>query len=274
MTDAIADSVQPEGQGGEGGGAPYQEYLDRIPEEVRGQVEPVFKDWDANTTRRFQEHADFRKTWEPYQNTGISNVDPERVQWAMQFLEAHDNNPGAIRDWYQAYAQSNNLIDERPPVPEPEFDQFGFEDQSKQFEKLLDQRLSQVTEKLGAFEQFQQSLMQGAREAQEREKIDAQLAEIRSKHPNEFTPESEQFLEKLIGNYVSQGDPQSVQKGWQDFQAFRNWAEKQALQASANATGGGGELGGPADANPPEIKTLKDANPVALEMVRSMFRNQ
>jgi hypothetical protein len=50
------------------------EYLDRLPEEMRGDVEPIFKEWDANVTKRFQEAAEFRKTMEPLSDLGLTDI--------------------------------------------------------------------------------------------------------------------------------------------------------------------------------------------------------
>src|ERR1035437_4782758 len=68
----------PEGQGDQSNSSPYAEYLDRLPEEVRGDVEPVFRDWDAQTTRKFQDAAKYRKQWEPLEQTGVSQRDPAK----------------------------------------------------------------------------------------------------------------------------------------------------------------------------------------------------
>src|SRR6266702_3198402 len=67
--------------------APYAPYLEQIPESVRGVVEPVFKNWDAGVTQRFQQlHSQY--DWaEPWQEIA-QQYDPETVSQAVQVLSA------------------------------------------------------------------------------------------------------------------------------------------------------------------------------------------
>jgi hypothetical protein len=50
---------------GQGGGLGLYD-LTTVPEHLRPVVEPLLKKVEANVTQRFQEHADFRKQWEPF----------------------------------------------------------------------------------------------------------------------------------------------------------------------------------------------------------------
>lgn len=278
MTDELADLAQPAGQGEEGtGGAPYQEYLDRIPEQVRGDVEPIFKEWDANTTRRFQEHAEFRKQWEPYQESGIQKLDPEAAQWASTFYQALDN-PQAIQQWYQEYAQQHGLdqAQSQPAEPEPDFsDLGGFEDPTAQFQKLLDQRFGPLTQKLDEFAQWRQTLEQGAREAQAREQIDRQLAELASKHPDRFDDNAKEALEALLPGFIEQDPRNAVSNAWSALEKILNHNEKQVLQRKASLTGGGGEPGGLPNSTPDQApQSLDEAGKQAREAIRAMFQNR
>src|ERR1035437_4068795 len=93
----------PEGQGDQSNSSPYAEYLVRLPEEVRGDVEPVFRDWDAQTTRKFQDAAEYRKQWEPLEQ---EYVDPTVESLVEQRLAAQlgpvANQLQELTEWRQA----------------------------------------------------------------------------------------------------------------------------------------------------------------------------
>src|SRR6185437_4568025 len=110
-------------------GAPYQEYLDRIPEDAREMVAPVFKDWDANVTRKFQEHADFRKQWEPFKDTGVTELNPDQLSYAVQLFNALEQ-PDIMKEWWDGYAQQNGLTVQEAKEAEAALDDFGFQDPS------------------------------------------------------------------------------------------------------------------------------------------------
>src|ERR1035437_2050559 len=124
----------PEGQGDQSNSSPYAEYLDRLPEEVRGDVEPVFRDWDAQTTRKFQDAAEYRKQWEALEQTGVSQRDPAEVQWAMQFVDVLHNR-SVIKEWFDEYAQQNGLTAKEQQQLEQEY-------VDPTVESLVEQRLA------------------------------------------------------------------------------------------------------------------------------------
>ena len=266
---ASADPVQPDaGQGGAGTTeAPYGEYLNRIPEEVRGSVEPIFKEWDSNVTRRFQEHADFRKAWEPFEQAGISRYPAETVQWALQVLQ----DPQQAREWldqtYGPVAQPESQ-QTQPPVS----DTFGFEDPSQQFQSLLEQKLGPIAKQLEQFQQrFEQQDTQ-ARETEARQFMDGQLSELKQKHPDAFKDAgpygAEKMIERFVAAYIETDPMNAIPRAFDDYQKFVGQMQTQALQAKvdqpAPAEAGGAvalESGGP--------KTLEEAKKLALQQLRA-----
>jgi hypothetical protein len=264
-TDQIPDDAQPEtGQDDAGqAGTPYAEYLDRIPEQFRGDVEPVFKDWDANVTRRFQDQSEFRKSWEPYQDTGISQHTPEQVKWSSQFLQALDN-PQAIKEWYESYAEQNGLT---PAQAEQQADEFQAEYEDPTAALLqaeLSKSLGPITKQLEQFSAWQQQQETTIREAQALERINSQLDELKAKHPDEFNRE---MVERFVSQYT-QTDPQNaVQRAFQDWQQIRNSIQKDTLQSKVNVPATP-ESGGYYDGTAPPVKNMKEASEIALQMLR------
>lgn len=276
MTDLNTPDVEQPDDGQDDGGtqaAPYAEYLDRIPEQLRGDVEPVFKDWDANVTRRFQESAELRKQFEPLKETGIHELDPEAVSWLVTLHGALDK-PEVMQQWWQSYAQENGLtVAEAQAEAEADtgLEDFGVDD-FQRFEKALEERLSPLQQKLDAYEQrFAQSDQQQAL-AEAQRYVDGQLSELATKH-NDGTPfdqEMVDLIERFSAKYEATDPLNAIPKGFADLQKFINGTERQTLQAKL-AQPKPAEGGGVPDVSPERHKRIDD--PAVREQVLAMLRN-
>jgi hypothetical protein len=76
--------------------APYADYLSRVPESLRGSIEPIFRDWDAQTTQRFQQYADQLRQLQPYQQFASAGYDPQSLQMAAQLAELVQSDPEQV----------------------------------------------------------------------------------------------------------------------------------------------------------------------------------
>ena len=270
ITDPSADVVQPEGQGDEGTGNPaYAEYLTRIPEEARGAAEEAFRDWDAKTTQRFQEAADLRKTWEPYQETGVTRYDPQAVEWALNFMEASRANPEAVKEWYENYAKDNGLQSAAAPAEQAAFqgglqtlDEFGAY-QDPGLESVLKSALEPIQSQLEGLTRFREQAEAQQAETEARQFIDGQMGELREKHPDAFKDSgpygAEQMVTRLLPHYIDTDPLNAVPRAFSDYQAIVGQIEKNALQHKVDAAPpalGGGAINGA----PEEVKTLGDAS--------------
>jgi len=270
FTDPV-DDVQPQGQGEADTttDAPYQEYLNRIPEEAREQAESAFREWDANQTRRFQDAAEFRQRWEPYQDTGIASLPPEEVQQLVQFRGAL-SDPQAIQQWYQQYAAQAGLTEPQAPPQEP-YDPYQEQDPYgggfDGIDQVLANRLGPIEQRLERFAQWQEQQDHAARVAEAENYVQGQLEELKQKHPEEF---NEQAIEKLVVQYIETDPRNAVQRAFADWQGIRSEIERQTLQAKAN-TPPAAEGGGYADTNPEEIKTLAQAAEIAKAQIRQSW---
>jgi hypothetical protein len=255
------DYAQPsEGQGEAGGDAPYAEYLNRIPEEARSEAEAAFKQWDSDTTRKFQDAAEYRRGWEPFEQLGVNQRDPAEIEWALQFVDALQN-PTTIKDWYSQYAQEHGIAPEEPGA-DPEY-----VDPSMQsaFERMLQSQLGPVASQLAEMSQWRETQDQQYREAQAMAQIRSELDDLQSKHGADF---NEAMVEKLLPQYIESDPQHAVQRAWDDWQAIRNQIETDAISGKANQPAGA-VSGGTADGSPPEIHTLKDAAAAAMEQLRA-----
>lgn len=280
VTDPATEPVQPEeGQGGGGesaGDPPYADYLNRVPEEVRGDVAPVFHDWNSSVNRKFEEHAEYRKGWEPYEPLGINQRSPEEVQWALQLSQLAQQDPQGFQEWFQGYAQEHNLTPQEQAAQAadaPSLDEF-FSGDPQQIQGLLDQRLSPLQQQLEQMNQRFEQQEFAAREAQARQYIDGQVAELRDQHleslPKDLRDKFESIVETHAARYIESDPANAVTRGWADFEALMNQLQTAALQQKVNQPAPAESGGVPAlESDAP--KSLKEAEAVARQQLRANF---
>lgn len=271
ITDPQADDVQPvEGQGDAGtSDAPYAEYLNRIPEQLRGDVEPVFRDWDANVTKRFQDNSDFRKQWEPLQDTGISQMSPEEVAWLVQFRGALDD-PNVMQQWWDGYAQENGLTPAQQAAQEPQqFDDFGggFQD-PQQLQSLIDQATGPLKQQLEQMQGHIEQQQQQHEQAQTLANLEGQVAQIEQKLGAPLSEKQKVVLARFASQYSDVNN--AILRGWDDMQAYTNDVQKGAFQSKVDAPDPA-ERGGVPDVSPDKFKGLDD--PGLAETARQFLRN-
>lgn len=126
---AAADVPAPDTSGGQGNEATTSGLysLDSVPEAIRGQVEPHFKEWDASVTREFQKRAE---QWAPYEELGIRDIDPEDLGHLKSFYEIA-SDPDKFSEWVANAYESLGLGAEGEPAGtpgEPEAGAAGDED--------------------------------------------------------------------------------------------------------------------------------------------------
>lgn len=243
-------AVQPDpGQGGDTGDAPYAEYLNRIPEEHRGLVEPVFKEWDGNVTKRFQQASEASKKWEPYEQAGINQYDPETLSGLVQFAQMDREQ---FTDWLREQATEAGLI-----TPDPGLDPSTVD---PGVEQVLQQHLSPITQQLQQFQQWQEQQQVAQAQQQAHQQIQHQLDQLKAEH-GEFDVDT---VEKLTANYINKDPRNAVQMAFQDYQKLvssieQGFVSKKSQQPNApNMTGGI-----PSGVEPP--KTFQGAEKAMIE---------
>ena len=265
------DGVQPdEGQGGTAGDSPFQEYLDRIPEEGREAALEAFRDFDANTTKKFQAASEYRKGWEPFEQLGVNHRDPEEVAWAMQMLDAVQGNPQAVSEWFQTYAQEHGLT----PAQAEQMAEEAYVDPSvsQLVQQQLQAQLGPVASQLQELAEWRDSQAQEAQEAHIQSEIRSELDTLKAKHPDDY---SEAMVEKFIANHLNDATDarEAVQAAFSDWQTIKSQIEKDTLNGKAS-TPAGAESGGVAHTQADQATTFKEAGIQAAEMIREMNRNR
>lgn len=235
--------------------APYAEYLERLPEEVRGQVEPVFKEWDGNVTKRFQESAAARDQWKPYEDLGVHQIPVAEMEWLTNFRAAQAN-PQVIAEWYAEYAKANGLTqqEEQQIAADPEI--------AALVQAELEKALGPVAAQLGELSGWRAQQEEQVRLQAATTHIEGQLSALKEKH-GEFPRE---IVEKFIPQYMN--DPEhAVERAHADYLALVGQIETQTLSGKLKRPQAP-EGGGAPNTAPEPIKTLAEASKVALERLR------
>jgi len=233
--------------------APYAEYLDKIPEELREQVEPVFKEWDGNVTKRFTEASDFRKQWEPF-----ADIPQEEMQWLAAFRQAQ-SDPQQIAQWYEQYAAANGLAPQEPEQP-----QYGDPDIAALLQQQFEQHLTPLQQQLGALTQWREEQEQGVRTQAAERQIETQITAMTEKHGEV----SRELLDRFVGPYIQSDPEHAVERAYGDYAKFVAQIEKQTLTQKLGQAPGA-ESGGSPATTPEPITTLAQAAEIARQRLQT-----
>jgi hypothetical protein len=177
--------------------------LGSVPEELRRLRQDVAKQIQGNVTRRFQEHADFRKTWEPFsQVEGLTDLPPEELQELVQFREIA-SDPAQFDDWLVGIAEA--MAEADPDRFQAVFGRLGestglFGDDGEDDgdeggdggdrpESLREMFTEMLDERLGPIEQHVNHSSQESRVNAAREQIANELEQIAGEHKEQFGEE-------------------------------------------------------------------------------------
>lgn len=225
----MADDVQPtEGQGAEATDSGLYD-LDSVAPEIREQLVPHLKAIEGNVTKKFQEAADYRKEWAPYEESGIKDVPPETLQELLEFAKmANDPSQGdQFNQWLTQVATERGLSlsggQEDLDLEE------NLEDVSP--EKIQEMIAEQVAEKLNPIqEQFQQQ--QQEQQLQEaNQEITQQLEQIRTDNPD-LPENAEDAIVRLAYSYADE-DKDPIQKGFEEYKQLIGQGEKGLFEKKA-----------------------------------------
>jgi hypothetical protein len=256
---ASIEGVQPEGQGAATGDAPYAEYLNRVPEEHRQTVEPIFREWDGNVTRRFQEAAGYRRQWEPYEQAGLNQWRPDDLAALVEFSRQYED-PGFRRTWVEQQARELGLLQE----PDPGLDE-EFIDPSVQ--QLLDQRMTPLQQELEDLRQWRQQQEQSQSQRQIADTLESQYRALTDEHGDIDRDVLEGFAQKHIGD-----DPMTaMQRGFEAMQKYRGAIEQQLMRGKLNQPGAPNAFGRAATSGEAP-KTLRDSQQALIERMNARMQ--
>lgn len=230
--------------------------LSSLPEDLREAVMPHLKAMEGNITRKLQEAADYRKTWEPYKEMGIPDLDPEELQELLQFRELAQD-PDQFRAWHQEIGKQ--LTPQEEAQQAAENGQLTADSVKTMLEQALEQRLGPIQKSYE--EQEQQRLYQEA-ESQVNSKLDA----LQEQH-GEFDRDA---VCQLALAYDGEG-PDAVAKGFADYQRLIGSAEKGVFQSKLDQPATP-ETGGRPATQVQKITSFGEASTAAKEVLAAAAR--
>lgn len=259
---AAAVAAAPEGQGQ--GAAPSGLYsLDTIPENIRPQVEPIFKEWEGNVTREFQKRAEAVQAWEPYDQLGLREYAPDDIGKLIEFAQLVSDDD-AFKTWVQEQATGLGLLEAQAAAgaEEPGADAAA---QGAGQEMLTAEAVQQQIQQ--ALEADRQAREQSQAQADQLEQV---ASSIRSTLDGlkEAHPDLDEDLVLAIAGTVDHDDPvECVKQGFARLQGALGQAEKAAFKSALDAPETP-ETGGRADATAEKPTSFLDAGARAREQFR------
>lgn len=247
VSEAPMEAVS-EGQGN----APYGEYLDKLPEDIRESVEPVFKEWDANVTKRFQEAADFRKTWEPFQDLGLTDVPREELENLIALRELAESNPDGFDAWLRDTAMERGILGQE-----------GMDDDPFAEDPMSNDQLDPMMSKLQELEQWKEQQEYESRVSEAMKVVEQQVKDASEKYPDVPQDLAEQFLSSF-----AESDPENAVN--LAYEAAQKWIAQiqQGMVSDKLAQPESAESGSRADGSPEDIKDFQQASAQALARLK------
>jgi len=223
----MADDVQsPDGdQGAEATDSGLYD-LDSVAPEMREALSPHLKAIEANAGKKFQEAAEYRKGWAPYEELGIKDVPPETLQGLLGFLQVA-NDPEQFAEWWKSAGEEQGLFEQ-----DSQTDDFDVEDVDDLSTDKIKELISEaVSENISPLQEKLQAQEQERQQQEANAEITQQLEKIRGEHPD--LPEgAEDAIVRLAFSYADE-DPNPIEKGFNDYQSLIGQGEKGLFEKKA-----------------------------------------
>lgn len=196
---ADTPDVQPEGQGVDGVTETGLYDLSTVPEEQREFIAPILKDIERNANARFQQHADHRATWAPYEELGVNELDPEGLGALLEFAQQLDGE--GARDAILGLAENLGIDLTGDAAVEGEPDPIA--ELRAEVQELREWKEARVSG-----EQLE------AEQATAAESIQAEWAEVQKAHGRPFTDKEVERLRKLATEYLKADNPEPIKAAY------------------------------------------------------------
>jgi hypothetical protein len=253
-------------QGADGGSGLYD--LSNVPDDVRESLMPHLKAIEGNATRKFQEHADYRKGWEPYEQLGVNKVEPQHM---ADLLELYDGiaQAGSYEDFLKAQAEQYGLLNQEPEGGgELDLNQILNEGQEQGLsqEQINQQINAAVQEAVSPLQEKLTQQEQSAAVAREYEAAGERLDALQREAGIELDEKGQDRVFKLALAFSEGDDP--VGDAFKEYQEMVGESESGLLAKKRTEPTPPQGPGGRADTAPPQIKTFEEAGRMARERLR------
>lgn len=250
-------AVQPApGQGDAGGDSAGLYDLSTAPEELRPYLESELKKVEANVTRRFQEHADFRKKFEPLSELGVADIPAEELQELIQFRQLA-SDPEQFSQWWESVGEHLGFFEQESPQ-EADADAGGNEPDMAA--SIAAQVMEQLEGRLAPLEDSFRSQEQEQRLQQATDEIASELEALKTQH-GDFDDDA---VCQLALAYEGRD---AIRKGFEDYQRIVGATERGMVEDKLRQPDPA-ESGGKPSADIEPVTSFGDARKLAMERLR------
>jgi hypothetical protein len=221
---------------------------------VRSEVERIAKDIERNVNQRFQSHAEYRKQWEPYEELGLTDLDPEGVAGMLGIFEQLANPETA--------AEAILELAEAVGVDLGQLPEAGAE-----AEDIPDWARPLVEN----FSAEQERQLQDQIREQERERLTAEWTEVQTKHGGPLDDELAGRVKTLATRFIA--DPsieQPLLAAYDFITEVAGSAEKELVRSTPKPPARA-ERGGSASTAIAPPETFEEAERILRERRRSLI---
>ena len=246
--DDTTSAVQPEGQGQPDASTGLYD-LSAVPEQYRSEVERIAKDIDRNVNSKLQEYADHRKQWEPFQELGLQDFDPEGVGALLQFATRLSEGGDTAREALSNLAASLEIDLGQAPAADA-----GEPSEDTPLTRAEFEAWKQAQDEARLEAQYAQEAEAGFRE---------EYAEILKANGKPFTPEENQRLLDLARRFQADHD-QPIKAAYELINSIAGGAEA-ALVNGQPTPPAPAEPGGRAATTVQPVDTFEEAERLMRE---------
>jgi hypothetical protein len=235
--------------------------IDKVPAEYRQHIDPILKEVEKNANSRIGELSEKTKAWEPYEQLGVNQIEPEVMEGMLGLLELMSNaedDPSGFQEWWKAVGDQYGFAGEGEG--EGEGDEFleEAEENGLSAEDIAEVVKEQVQGLINPFLEEQQSQKQEQLLQQADQTIDEQISALKKEH-GDFDEKVEAAICKFA---LAHEGPDAIEKGFED---YKNVVEEAQGQLFTKKTQQPGKPEGPGTPNttPDKITDFKSANAAA-----------
>lgn len=266
----MSEEAQPtdEGQGSDESSGLYDDYLSDIPSEFHDKVIDGFKAKDADFTRRFTAVSD---KWKPYDELGVSDVDPEQLGgWlnlnsALEAAQGGDEQASEnVYSWWEQLGESLGFYgkdEEKESTDSEDFDPFDPSNIEKIVAEQIQKAVGPLSESLSKQEEAQLA-------AQADQAVAEITEQLKADNPGLSDDDIEDILELSIPHMEGAESPEAaVTAGFEKFKSLVSRGENDLFAEKLKQPTVPEGAGTPNTA--PDKPTLANVKDLALEMAKA-----
>lgn len=229
--------------------------LEQVPQEYRQYIDPILSEINKNAGNKINEYSEKIKAWEPYEELGVNQLEPETVGQLMGILEMMgkaEEDPSELEGWYNELGEhfGFNGNGEEEYTGEEENEEFSAND-------LRDLIAQTVQEQITPFQQTQEQLVEREGLEQAEQTLNGELEQVAKEFGVEKLPSE---VEEAICTFALKHSEKTgaVVQGAKEYQQMIEAAEGKIFDAATKQPEVPEGPGAP-NTNAEPIRTFKDA---------------